>query len=221
MSYMRKYLATNTIHLFGGQPLLLKTFRRKSSFFCFGSGLLFRCISLLFQLLFFRNASFFGSNSLPLNPSLLFFLFLLFGSNSLLLQTLLLQPLLLPEVLLGGPGQLDALILLGLHKTLPLGTKNTILLLLIELVLLPLELGLLGGGGQPLRETGGLLSELVGGLPGGGRQTLGQAGLLDGLPFLFGQSGPLELETGGGFPFLLDPLLLLKLVPGGLNIGLG
>lgn len=212
----RKYLATNTTHLFGGQPLLLKKFRRNSSFFCFGSGLLFRCNSLLFQLLLFHNSSFFGSNSLLLNPSLLFFLCLLFGINSLLLQTLL-----LPEVLLGGPGQLDALILLGLHETFSLGTKNAILFSLIELVFLPLELGLLGGGSQPLRETGGLLPELVGGLPGSGRQTLGQAGLFDGLPFLFGQSGPLELETGGGFPFLLDPLLLLKLVPGGLNIGLG
>ena len=163
----------NTTHLFGGQPFLLKTFRSKASFFSFGSVLLFRCNSLLFQLLLFRNPSFFGSNSLLLNPSFLFFLRLLFGSNSLLLQTLLLQPLLLPEVLLGGPGQLDALILLCLHEAFPLGTKNAILLLLIELVLLPLELGLLGGGGQPLGETGGLLPELVGGLLGGGRQTLG------------------------------------------------
>ena len=107
--YILAKQAINTTHL------LLKTFRSKASFFSFGSGLLFRCNSLLFQLLLFRNPSFFGSNSLLLNPSFLFFLCLLFGSNSLLLQTLLLQPLLLPEVLFGGPGQLDALILLGLH----------------------------------------------------------------------------------------------------------
>ena len=107
----------STTHLFGGQPLLLQTFRCKSSFFCFGSSLLFCCNPLLFQSLLFCNPSFiFGGNSLLLlNPSFLFFLRLLFGGQPLLLQSLILKPFLLPEVLFGGPGQLDALILLGLH----------------------------------------------------------------------------------------------------------
>ena len=148
-------------------------------------------------------------------PSILL-LRLLFGGNALFL----LEPFLLPEVLLGRPGQLDALALLGLHEALPLGAEDAILLLLIPLLQLALELGLLGGGGQPFGEAGGLLPELLRGLPGGSRQTFGQSGLLDGLPLLLGQGLLLKIELGGGLPLFLDPLLLLQLVPGGLDVGL-
>ena len=54
------------------------------------------------------------------------------------------------------------------------------------------------GGGQPFGEAGGLLPELLRGLPGGSRQTFGQSGLLDGLPLLLGQGLLLLIGLGGG-----------------------
>ena len=195
-------------HLFGGKPLLLKTFILQ-----FRTARFLRHNPLLFETLLFCDPSFLSSNPFPLKPSLL--LCLLLGGDAFLLE-----PFLLPKVLLSGPGQLGALGLFGVDEALPLGAQDAILLFLVQPLLLPLELGLLGCGGQPFGEAGGLLAELVRGLPGGGRQTFGQPGLLDGLPLLFGQGSLLEIETGGGLPLLLGPLLFLQLLPGGLDVGL-